>query len=149
MFSTKSETCTPICQYLQHHIFICCWIWRPKIGMWGKGLMGFKKFKSKTWFESVWKKNNFLHFASGWKNYYDPWQASFSSSSDILKCICRQPCQCTLTRDHKIPHFDALKVYSYGKHCEKRRNCLYQATSPFLTMFSNPIWYIFFILKAL
>ena len=38
---------------------------------------------------------------------------------------------------HTMPHFDALKIYSYGKHCEKRRNCLEQAISPFLTMFST------------
>ena len=38
---------------------------------------------------------------------------------------------------HTIPHFDALKIYSCGKHCEKRRNCLEQAISPFLTMFST------------
>ena len=36
-----------------------------------------------------------------------------------------------------MSHFDALKTYSYGKHCEKRRNCLQQAISPFLTMFST------------
>ena len=38
-----------------------------------------------------------------------------------------------LTHYHKLPHFDALKIYTYGKHCEiytygkhceKRRNCL-------------------------
>ena len=28
-----------------------------------------------------------------------------------------------LTHYHKMPHFDALKIYSCGKHCEKRRNC--------------------------
>ena len=38
---------------------------------------------------------------------------------------------------HTIPHFDALMIYSYEQHCEKRRNCLYQAISPFLTMFST------------
>ena len=36
-----------------------------------------------------------------------------------------------------MPHFEALKTYSYGKHCEKRRNCLLQAISPFLTMLST------------
>ena len=35
-----------------------------------------------------------------------------------------------------MPHFDALNIYSCGIHCEKRRNCLVQAISPFLTMFS-------------
>ena len=25
---------------------------------------------------------------------------------------------------HTVPHFDTLKIYSYGKHREKRRNCL-------------------------
>ena len=29
-----------------------------------------------------------------------------------------------LTHYHTIPHFDALKTYSYRKLCEKRRNCL-------------------------
>ena len=29
-----------------------------------------------------------------------------------------------LTHYHTIPHFDALKIFSRGKHCEKRRNCL-------------------------
>ena len=42
-----------------------------------------------------------------------------------------------LTRYHTMPHFDALMRYSCGKHCEKRRNCLEQAISPFLTMFST------------
>ena len=30
----------------------------------------------------------------------------------------------SLTHYHTMPHFDALKIYSCGKHCEKRRNCL-------------------------
>ena len=29
-----------------------------------------------------------------------------------------------LTHYHTIPHFDTPKIYSCGKHCEKRRNCL-------------------------
>ena len=24
-----------------------------------------------------------------------------------------------------LPHLDPLKIYSWGKHCVKRRNCLY------------------------
>ena len=36
-----------------------------------------------------------------------------------------------------MPHFERQKIYSCGKHCEKRRNCLEQAISPFLTMFST------------
>ena len=35
-----------------------------------------------------------------------------------------------------MPHFDALKIYSCGKHCEKRRTYFYHAISPFLTIFS-------------
>ena len=41
------------------------------------------------------------------------------------------------THYHTMPHFDALKIHSCGKHYEKRRNCLEQAISPFLTMFST------------
>ena len=48
-----------------------------------------------------------------------------------------------LTQYHTIPHFDALKIYSCGKHCEKRKNCLLQAISPFLTMFSTLYGMIF------
>ena len=29
-----------------------------------------------------------------------------------------------LTNYHTIVHFEVLKMYSCGKHCEKRRNCL-------------------------
>ena len=41
------------------------------------------------------------------------------------------------THYHIMPHFYALKIFSYGKHCEKRRNRLKQAISPFLTMLST------------
>ena len=30
----------------------------------------------------------------------------------------------SLTHYHKMPHFDALKMYSCGEHCKKRRNLL-------------------------
>ena len=52
-----------------------------------------------------------------------------------------------LTHNYKVPHFDALKIYSCGKHCEKRRNCLLKAISPFPTMFST--WHLFLILNVL
>ena len=29
-----------------------------------------------------------------------------------------------LTHYHTMTHFDTLEIYSCGKHCEKRRNCL-------------------------
>ena len=31
---------------------------------------------------------------------------------------------CLLTHYHTMPHFEAQKIYSCRKHCEKRRNCL-------------------------
>ena len=40
-----------------------------------------------------------------------------------------------LTHDDTMPHFDTLKIYSCGKHCEKKRDCFLQAISHFLTMF--------------
>ena len=43
-----------------------------------------------------------------------------------------------LTHYHAIPHFDALMIYRCGKYCEKRRICLLQAISHFLTMFFYP-----------
>ena len=36
-----------------------------------------------------------------------------------------------------LSHFDALKTYRCGKHHVKRRNCLRQAISPFLTVIST------------
>ena len=42
-----------------------------------------------------------------------------------------------LTHFHTMPHFNPLKIYSCRKHCEKKRNCLSQAISLFLSMFST------------
>ena len=42
-----------------------------------------------------------------------------------------------LTHYHTLLHFDALKIYSHRKHYEKRRNCLLEAISLFLTMYST------------
>ena len=47
----------------------------------------------------------------------------------LLKAFFQGPwnlglCGKGLTHYHTMPHFDALKIYSCGKHCEKRRNCL-------------------------
>ena len=53
-----------------------------------------------------------------------------------------------LTYHHTMPHFDALKIYSCGKHCEKRRYCLEQAISPFLTMFSTLYMALIFHFKC-
>ena len=47
-----------------------------------------------------------------------------------------------------MPHSDAHKIYSCGKH-DKRTNCLLQAISPFLTMFCPLCDTYFFILNAL
>ena len=52
-----------------------------------------------------------------------------------------------LTHYHTMPHFDALKIYSCGKHCEERRNSLCQAISPFLTM-SLPYMALIFYFKC-
>ena len=59
----------------------------------------------------------------------------FILSRNVLKK--KESSATSLTHYHTMLHLDALKIYSYGKHCEKRRNCLQQAISPFLTMFSS------------
>ena len=51
--------------------------------------------------------------------------------------------QGTLTHYHTILHFDALKIYSCGKDCEKRRNCLTQAISPFSQCFLHYLAFVF------
>ena len=59
--------------------------------------------------------------------------------TDLLECQCQVNLDQNnrLTHSHTMTPFDALKIYSCRKHCEKRRNCLKQAISPFLTMFST------------
>ena len=48
-------------------------------------------------------------------------------AEDVSFCFhgncCRSDCM-NETCFNPIPHFDALKIFSCGKHCEKRRNCL-------------------------
>ena len=48
-------------------------------------------------------------------------------------------CRHVKTRAHysTLLHFNTQKICSCGKHCEKRRYCLLQQISPFLTMFST------------
>ena len=52
-----------------------------------------------------------------------------------------------LTHHHtKVLHFDPLKIYSYGKHCEKRRNCLQTSNSSFSHNVFYTIPHLFFLL---
>ena len=47
----------------------------------------------------------------------------------------------TNCRRHSEVHLKLkVSVIQVGKHCEKSRNCLLQAISPFLTMFSTAIY---------
>ena len=74
-----------------------------------------------------------LQTLSVWKSLkFVVWESVKSDSFSFKKCEKR-----VLTHYHIIPHFDALKIHNCGKHCEKRRKCLKQAISPFLTMFST------------
>ena len=77
---------------------------------------------------------------------YPKWKKNADDSFDkshekrlweTKKCWLPEAAIGTLTHYHTMPHFDALKIYSCPKHCEKRRNCLYKAISHFLTMFST------------
>ena len=75
--------------------------------------------------------------------------SNFSFSHTIFKRLVLQTCKNQglfgkgLTHYHIMLHFDALKIYSCGKHCEKRRNCLYkqfllfsQCFLPYMTLSS-------------
>ena len=42
-----------------------------------------------------------------------------------------------LTHSHTMTPFDAPGKQAFRKHCGKRRNCLSEAISPFLTVFST------------
>ena len=58
----------------------------------------------------------------------------------VMAYIWTKKDQRAITHYHTMPHFDALKIYSYGKHCEKRRNCLLQAISPFSQCFYSTLY---------
>ena len=83
----------------------------------------------------------------GWKTLWEKEKllvtSNFSFSHSVSKRFVIHTCKNQglfgkgLTPYYTIPHFDALKIYSCGKHCEKRRYCLLQAISSFLTMFST------------
>ena len=59
-------------------------------------------------------------------------------SNKYVSLLARQKTGKWLTHYHTMPHSEARKIYSCGKHCEKRRNCLQQEISHFLTMYSTP-----------
>ena len=52
------------------------------------------------------------------------WDCRPEKSSVITGSLYTKFVANALTNYHTILHFDALKIYSCGKHCEKRRNCL-------------------------
>ena len=54
-----------------------------------------------------------------------------------------------LTHYHTMPHFDALKIYSCGKLCKKRRNCLLTSNFSFSHNVFYHIWHLVFISNAL
>ena len=54
MFSTQSDNCILICPYFWHHIFICCWIWRAKNCIPGKGLSNYQfDYHLRDWFLTI------------------------------------------------------------------------------------------------
>ena len=52
-----------------------------------------------------------------------------------------------LTNYHTMPHFDALKIYSCRKHCEKRKTACNKQFLLFSQCFL-PMWYLFSVLKC-
>ena len=71
-----------------------------------------------------------------WLSAFSPFPTMFSKGF-FLRVVKSRDCVVkSFTHYHTMAHFDALKIYSFGKHCKKRRNCFLQAIPPFLTMFS-------------
>ena len=56
-----------------------------------------------------------------------------------------------LTHYHTMSHFDALKKYSCGKHCEKKEKLIETSNFSFSHNVFYPIWHlhVFFVLNAL
>ena len=110
--------------FINFEVVVCnlFWVWKSlKLFVWER----VKRFKSLGLSHPV-KLILIIMFSA------NAWSCIMSKiwSSDNKK-------KASSTHYHTILHFDILKMYNYGKHCEKRRNCLYQAISPFLTMFST------------
>ena len=47
-----------------------------------------------------------------------------------------------LTHYHTMPHFEALKIYSCGRHCEKKEKLLVTSNFSFSHIVFYPIWHI-------
>ena len=58
----------------------------------------------------------------------------------FLKPITRPQIEINYRRHFKVQFKRKISAIEGRKHCEKRRNCLLQAISPFLTMFSTAIY---------
>ena len=48
----------------------------------------------------------------------------FVYGKELKPILCVKQLNKILSHYHTMPHFDVQKIYSYRKHCEKRRNCL-------------------------
>ena len=54
----------------------------------------------------------------------DSCQPAHSAQADMAETFRYPEIFCMLTHYHTMPHFEALKIYSCGELCEKRRYCL-------------------------
>ena len=76
-----------------------------------------------TIFGNIFRQQNYMSFNPLLEDKILNWSKLKDIADDILKCI-------------KMKNESAIKG---RKYCEKRRNCLLQAISPFLTIFSTAI----------
>ena len=114
----KNSTLYIICQIWAFPIEQQIKIWRQKYGQMEYSYLIVEK--------TLWEKRNCsLREISSF-----PTMFSKLSAVDALKWVSLE------STVNPLPHSAAFKRYSCGKHCEKRRNCLEQAISHFLTMFS-------------
>ena len=97
-----------------------------------------KAFPNKPFFKSLlktlWEKEKFLLFPQCFLWLWREPSASFIKLKIVICKVLKfgrvwnllfgKGVNQFLTHYHTMPHFDALKIYSCGKHCGKRRNCL-------------------------
>ena len=113
-----------------------------KINMWIKGkiylvLLGYQEMISNGgfFFFFLWGRSNDLFHTvniiystlTGW-SAMSGYTTLWCSLNEIVSYFCQGNTYLLihihLTHYQRIPHFDALKIYSCGIHCEKRRNYL-------------------------
>ena len=94
---------------------------QSKILPFGNGLTSIVSFSHYVLISSQGNFRNLSHKIVVYKCFWPGQVCNFVLTSTV-SFFCH--IHVLLPHYNTIPNFDTLKIYSYGKHCKKRRNCL-------------------------